>query len=1151
MNQKISPLINVLEARYKTAGRLAELGYQSVFDVARVTREQFVREHREQLGPKAARACYDQTVGYAQQVAFRFRQRRLTRLVQQTFGPFSGPGPSYDEQFRLDWGQMSAVDAIEANTSPAAYLVSLYHLAMNQERNAPQPDAINSLAKRRPDIPELIVDNDSLNQRLPELTLVNTVLSRAIEDTVPDGKTVDETLAETYYPNQLPYHFAHQQTIEGFAVSGTSLTEVMQRVDTSWPYFIAPISPADTTARMEAMRLASPLAPPLQMLISAAPYFSTHMLTLAQLVAKWGSDFYSTTEIDPWSDLNGHAYVTPLQNAVLNGVTELISVGSQRDVFTQLTLKSANDCHVVLGGQNKEYYYRGINNSMTTEGRPYRRYPILQYRDEDNAELDLKANPLRADFFIRMQTWSSKKYYAEISFTLILDGNDNPVFYTSNQVNFYHNHFGISPTPIHHNHATYLSNVTQLTCHTGLSVADLERALCTRVGGDTVIVSPHIVIRNAIFTNGKTDQTPHMPYHYGAVYLHAGKRPVIEMVEDKDGNLALTGLTDDRLDRLNRLIRMQRALDLPFDQLDYLITASMRAEGVDPLQADGNLGLYTNTNTLRLLGVFRHYQQRYGVTAEQFAAVVHQITPYAITPDVPMLDRLFNSKQLFDQSYTLDWENVDYTATATTEDKERDARIVKQLAAGLKLTDAEFSLLADLVAQYQGNQANHNFPNSLDAVSALYRLASIPRWLGLTIASGLAFIRLLDQAKWLGDDCSLLAQLAGVPAIAVLDNNGRPQANDILDGLMLLSIATDWLHAQEVSVAQCAAWLLPVPPQIGNQRQLDLIQQLSQGISHSVVTPPRYAQSGAPTTDTEGVALDWATLMQQANLVDAQGLVQDNVNTVSQDSITAAVQAVVMAQALDKDSQAQATTALSALLYNAQQSQHGILASTLAQLLMVPQALVRPLVQWAGSTPCEFLNQTLAQKSVTCPQQITDTYLKLLAMLSRGAQLASCFELSAAMLNSYLAQPAWFGECEPNLTTLSFATLYHLGCYRGWLHHTSHTENDLLAYLGRVNSNAPPSAQDAAPLLANLLGWQASEVQAAAAYVMGDADTPARTIPQIATILRLYRLSQQTGLAVASLTSTISIRTNSDYASWQRLGQAVAAASEQVTTAMH
>lgn len=119
------------------------------------------------------------------------------------------------------------------------------------------------------------------------------------------------------------------------------------------------------------------------------------------------------------------------------------------------------------------------------------------------------------------------------------------------------------------------------------------------------------------------------------------------------------------------------------------------------------------------------------------------------------------------------------------------------------------------------------------------------------------------------------------------------------------------------------------------------------------------------------------------------------------------------------------------------------------------------------------------------------------------------------------------------------------------MHQTSQTENDLLAYLSWVNGEKPPPADEVAQSLAGLLGWQANEVQVAAAYVMGSEETPAHMVPQIATILRLYHLSQQTGLAVASLVATVSIDPESDYASWQQLGQAVAAASEQQITSVY
>ncbi|PQQ36037.1 hypothetical protein C6H68_21750 [Photorhabdus luminescens] len=53
MNQLASPLISRTEEIHNLPGKLTDLGYTSVFDVVRMPRERFIREHRADLGRSA------------------------------------------------------------------------------------------------------------------------------------------------------------------------------------------------------------------------------------------------------------------------------------------------------------------------------------------------------------------------------------------------------------------------------------------------------------------------------------------------------------------------------------------------------------------------------------------------------------------------------------------------------------------------------------------------------------------------------------------------------------------------------------------------------------------------------------------------------------------------------------------------------------------------------------------------------------------------------------------------------------------------------------------------------------------------------------------------------------------------------------------
>ncbi len=97
----------------------------------------------------------------------------------------------------------------------------------------------------------------------------------------------------------------------------------------------------------------------------------------------------------------------------------------------------------------------------------------------------------------------------------------------------------------------------------------------------TVVLSPNYIVPNTIFADG-TSVYPSaaLPFVYGAKFIHAGLGPCVSLGKQSDGSLQITALTDDRLDRMNRMIRLQKWLGLPFEDVDLLVTSAMQAERV-------------------------------------------------------------------------------------------------------------------------------------------------------------------------------------------------------------------------------------------------------------------------------------------------------------------------------------------------------------------------------------------------------------------------------------------------------------------------------------------------------------------------------------------------------------------------------------------
>jgi hypothetical protein len=188
--------------------------------------------------------------------------------------------------------------------------------------------------------------------------------------------------------------------------------------------------------------------------------------------------------------------------------------------------------------------------------------------------------------------------------------------------------------------------------------------------------------------------------------------------------------TDLRLARLQRMIRLRRWLDIPFAELDTLIIGAFES------QVPSNKAMQINTHTIRTLGVYRYLSRRYSINAEEFAALLHQVSPCSAGNDAPLLDRVFNQARLFEKPLVLDGRSF-----STNNSEPASHTILQHLSASLGLPLTEDSLLRAVK-----NTEKYTGPLKCDLItlSSIYRQARIARMFGISIA-----------------DCATLADLLG------------------------------------------------------------------------------------------------------------------------------------------------------------------------------------------------------------------------------------------------------------------------------------------------------------------------------------------------------------------------------------------------------
>lgn len=865
-------------------GEECEQVYALAVGVAHVVRRQFLKSRAKKKDDAPSEPLLlSETVAEEQETALPLEEENSLMASAQ-----SALSPTWDNLFQEDWLNYCQENAPEANHSPAAYLTWLYHQAQSFENDLGGVDIIN-LDTRRPDLGAMLVDDNAINQVVPALQLVNEVLDSTISPWIEKktpGTTVNKTLSTTRYPSLLPYHFPHDQTDLALNNADVSLNDIISQSDTQWPYFLT--SGHSGKKSEHAIELGSRLSPAQVTLltesIAADSSFYLDNLGLQNSNYKTFTDrdvLCSQADItqnaleELFSTTLGRTRVVASPNCTAVTPSSAIFASSyinahQEPALTFAPYPSPDDSKgglaMVLNDQITSCTNGRFGGGITVDAFigaeayiPYNLgYDGTQLKDFSLA-FWCRLDSERQDLAIITTNKTTSYAAADNGITLFLSkGTDNLVKFQFNCSDGYNQKNIVCDSICPQNEWFFVAinqNVTakKLNFYCSVDGATLKHY---ELDFSELNIIGHA---NAVQGfNGNKDSI-----YYGDNYPH---RRVIMSFDDittwdrvlteseilkfvtsgipKAGyssmshyypldpldtldNLDIQNLSNDRMLRINRMVRLQRWLALPFDKVDLLLQACISAQGAN------NSNCQLNNHTVRMLGVFRHYQQRYNVTPEQFAAVLYQLTPYAVSPDIPFIDQVFNSPSLFETPFKITNTSFNYQSSS-----EVDSRIVKQLCAGLGLSQSEFLVVADEVARQQGDVSKHTLSCSLNVVSALYRLAMLPRWLGLSFAEGMSLFSLLD--------CQ--ATLSCVPQLAKLTGNpAQPEKGDLLDTLMALSQAVEWSKTHALSWVTEYMQLQSAPDSlVPSAETVNFITQINQQLPSTLLNEQSFTAPGIP-----------------------------------------------------------------------------------------------------------------------------------------------------------------------------------------------------------------------------------------------------------------------------------------------------------------
>lgn len=611
------------------------------------------------------------------------------------------------------------------------------------------------------------------------------------------------------------------------------------------------------------------------------------------------------------------------------------------------------------------------------------------------------------------------------------------------------------------------AKVTDFLHHTGLNAEQLQ-----------------VLLAQTTHTPRRSPYCKKVPDRaYGAAFINGPSGTAISQGSTHPARLV--NVTLERFDRLQRMIRLQRWLDLPFAQLDTLLISAMRCE------SDANPDLLITHNTLRALGVYRYLNKRYGLQAEEFAALLHHLPVDASGERVSLFDQVFNRADSALPPLYLDGRPFD----ATTR---------QQLCASLGLQDSPTSLQL-LIGADEAPERN------LATISSIYRQARVARLFGLSI---LDFKHLLDILR----HASYQHQLLKPTLRKAL--KGPP---DVLDVLLHLDWASRWISENGSSLELLRHQLLRRETVSLDPAVALLLKAFSGHPQRSL--SDRLSAHTFPVQPENDLAIDWEAALHSA----LQRIRQGTSRSIALDRVLATLKL-----SNQNDGVPQAKKTLLLILDSVQQD----LQPLYQRLTQILQNLPQEHGNHANPVKYGHADQVLRLfRPTTATGSALHTLSYLILLLPHAADLLQ-LPVSRQALHALLANPHWLNDAYhvDALLELSLHNVFLMQQFKHCIDRYGVSQEQLLDYLRHANTAPAPPDAEANQRLAQLLGWNASEIEALSQSLQPPRIT---SIERLDWILRCRQASADTGLSANQLLELCRLDSQSTFEAWQAVGEAV------------
>ena len=623
------------------------------------------------------------------------------------------------------------------------------------------------------------------------------------------------------------------------------------------------------------------------------------------------------------------------------------------------------------------------------------------------------------------------------------------------------------------------------------------------------------------------------PKNFGAVYINFGDAEAMDLsgpVKSETRKLVNSDL--NRFDRMNRMLRLSRWLKLRPDECDRLVMAAFNAElrgdianpSARQRESESRPFMITN-NTLRAIGLFQEFRQRFKCTAEQFAALIDGISAYSLGEEPSQFDRIFNVKALFDEPLSLD--NGYFAITPQTR---ADRRTVDQICSSLGLNQETWSYLARYVAK--SYDLRDELRRELPILSSFYRLVLLASFLHITPIELVALLETLSERG----ASEVVEQVLGETRLLV---SGPNSIGDVLSVMHAVQTCVQWLQENNLSVP----WLVQhvarvIAPPMATEADVSLLQEIHGRLQPVLLDEDVFRAAGVPPGN-DATGQGWLSRLEE--LIDADGLVSGLANDeTDHDRAVAEIHAAVLEAKLPKADEDRVRSVILALVLQARDAQSAVIQERLSVHLSISQDLVLPLLKWVNQGGVYLLlkETTRALGAVTSGAEkvnVGDEVLTLLGHLIQRAEVVGKLSLSSAMLVALTTGQNFQRFGLKQAETLTLNTLYQLTIFQQVVTHTGQPAERLLDYLELVNALPPvltPEDQklirdSAATKLAAVLNWSVREVLACILQL-----DPTRPIVRDTTTLdalqRIRRLATLSGLDATAIIRLGALTPDSD-----------------------